>query len=444
MDGDKRILYLPLENRVRELDARLLLSLTAATANFQVVIGPKWLLALNIAAIPRGLYATKTLNKLDADGMRSAIHAGHAPLAWDDEGPGQIVPEIYLKGVDDGAVKLAGKIFAWGNHQAATISHKYPMEASKVLASGNPRWDLLRPEYRAYYSTEVDAIRERFGRFILINTNFSSYNTAFSDAAIAAIADETGAFKKSDDSEQKILRDIVAFEKQTLEDYVSLLPFLSAAFPDHKIIIRPHPTEKHEVWARLAHTLPNVECVFERTVVPWMIAAEAVIQNSCTTGVEALTLGRPVVSYCRSKSDLQEWHLANHVCPRVHDVGPLIERLRSFISDPASFKEPLASGHKTLSKHISHFTGEPASLVISKALVFYAHKLEKRGTKLPRSFSMAGSFRPYPDNHLYRRKVAPIQPSEIADKVVKLTRCNPNIGRVTITQVAESCFLFRR
>lgn len=445
MDGDGRILYVPLENRVRELDARLLLSLVAASANLQVVMGPKALLARNMPHLPHGIYAVKTLNKIDAEDMRFAIKYGHSPIAWDEEGPGQIVPEVYLKSIDDVAVQRTGRIYAWGEHQAAALSRKYPDAKGKIRALGNPRWDLLRPEFRAFFSPEADAIRAKFGRIILINTNFSSCNSMLTESQITSVADETGAFDRNDDADQRMLRNIIEFERQNFDDYMSLLPGLSAAFPQHTIIVRPHPTENHQRWKDFVVPFPNIQAVYEGTVIPWLLAADAVIQNSCTTGVEALTLGRVVVSYCKSSSPFHDLHLANAVCPRIHDETTLIDQLRRFISDPTTFSERYAVGRRTLAMHISRLDGETSSAAIVKSAIFYANKLEKQGAHFDRTFRMAQEFKPPHTNVYTRLKLPPISFDDLLAKASRFAKLRPNFApAIKIAELYESCFYFGR
>ena len=67
---------------------------------------------------------------------------------------------------------------------------------------------------------------------------------------------------------------------------------LSQQHRDHQIIIRPHPSESHDPWRQLAAELPNVSVVYEGNVAEWLLAAELLIHNNCTTGVEAYLLGR--------------------------------------------------------------------------------------------------------------------------------------------------------
>ncbi|MGE4064675.1 MAG: surface carbohydrate biosynthesis protein [Rhodospirillaceae bacterium] len=444
MDGGGRILYVPIETRAREFDARLFLTLKAAAANFQVILAHKLFLAANLKILPPGIFAFKTLNVLDAEAMRYARKLGHTIIAWDEEGPGQIMPEIYLRSIHDHAMQYAQMVFAWGEHQAAVLSEKYPHAKDNIRVHGNPRWDLLRPENQNYFEAEANAIRARCGRFILMNTNFATYNAVNGFDHIVTVADQVGAFKFGNKNDQRILKDIYAFEKSTFESYAAALPALSTAFPEHTIIVRPHPTEKQSIWHDLTAPYANVKTVYEGGVVPWLLAAEAVIQNSCTTGVEALTLGQPVVSYCRAQSPLQEWHLANQVCPRAGDEKSLIEHLRNFISDRASFAAHHAAGMRTLRKHISNLDGETSAAAIVNSLVALCDKLESEGWRFARGFNLPHGFLPYQANDYQRTKLPPIEPAEIAAHVKRISKLQNDIPAIMVSHIEVSSFYFRR
>lgn len=446
IDGESRMLYVPVETRAREWDAKLLFSLMAASANFQAVLGPKWLFNANIDRLPKGLYGCKTLNQMDAVAMEVAAAAGHTVYAWDEEGPGQILPEVYLKSIVPAAVDRAERIFAWGNHQADMISDRFPAAAGKIQAAGNPRWDLLRPEYRSFFKEEAKALRAAHGRFILINTNFATYNSWFGDGlkSIAELGEKTGAFSSTSEADQRVLTEIHDFEKGVFRSYVELLPVLSAAFPEHTIVVRPHPVEKRQAWEEFAAPLPNVKALHDGVVIPWIIAAEAVVQNSCTTGVEALALGRPVVSYCKFESAITTWHLASHVTPCVRDEAALVALLRHFISAPESFAAPAAQGISVLERHISCLTGSTSGETILGALQALATRREQGGVPFDRIFMVPDGLRPYPSTKYLAMKFPPVTADELVSAVRRLAGPHPALEQVTVSQLAESLFLFRR
>lgn len=445
IDGDFRFLYLPVETKAREYDAKLLLTLVALRANFQVVFGPKWLLLTNLGRLPRGFFGFKTLNRMDASLMPAAIQRGHAVIGWDEEGPGQIVPEIYLKSINAEAVRHTQRIFAWGDHQAKALKGRFPDAASKIEVAGNPRWDILRPEHRGYFDAEAQALRAKYGRFILINTNFSTYNACFEEGvgAISKIAAATGTFKQDDAGDQDMLSRIHTFEQGTFESYAAVLPVLSRTFPGHTIIVRPHPTEQHDRWREICAPLPNVRAVYEGFVIPWIIAAEAVVQNSCTTGVEALTLGKPVVSYCKYDTPALEWHLANQVCPRVHDEAALVEFLSRFTADPSGFSAFNAGRRSVLSHHIAKLSGETSSAAIVKSLLFLANKCEKTGMQFDRAYPFGKVLEGYHKTDYMELKFPEVSSDALHQRVTRLSQSIP-LPACEVTQIANSCFLFRR
>ena len=71
-------------------------------------------------------------------------------------------------------------LFAWGEDNAE-LWRQYPYLPAgiPIHITGNPRVDLLRPDMQGYYKAEADQIRETYGDFILINTNFNHVNAFY-------------------------------------------------------------------------------------------------------------------------------------------------------------------------------------------------------------------------------------------------------------------------
>src|SRR5210317_1297720 len=60
MTMKKPVLLIPVENQVRELDAKLLLACVAAKRDLTSIIGPKRKIENRIASFPRGIFLSKT------------------------------------------------------------------------------------------------------------------------------------------------------------------------------------------------------------------------------------------------------------------------------------------------------------------------------------------------------------------------------------------------
>jgi hypothetical protein len=85
-----------------------------------------------------------------------------------------------------------------------------------------------------------------------------------------------------------------------------MIPVLEQAFPDYPIVVRPHPTENRNVYEDIANHCRRIRVTNEGNVVPWLMAANVVIHNGCTTGVEAFVMRVPAVSYRKTVNDLYD------------------------------------------------------------------------------------------------------------------------------------------
>jgi hypothetical protein len=170
-----------------------------------------------------------------------------------------------------------------------------------IHVTGNPRVDLLRPEMRGFYDREVARIRDEHGDFILVNTNFNHVN-AFSPVQNLfqppRREGESPLFGRAARGMTRAYAEGLRDHKQAvLEDFKGLIPALERAFPNHVIVVRPHPTENPTVYLEMASRCKRVRVTNEGNVVPWLLATKALVHNGCTTGVEAYVMGVPAVSY---------------------------------------------------------------------------------------------------------------------------------------------------
>lgn len=72
----------------------------------------------------------------------------------------------------------------------------------------------------------------------------------------------------------------------------------------YAVIIRPHPTESVAWWQRETRQLDNVHVEPHGDLTPWLLAADAVLHNSCTSGIQAAASGVPVIAFGEEAADL--------------------------------------------------------------------------------------------------------------------------------------------
>jgi surface carbohydrate biosynthesis protein len=308
-------LYLPVEVAARELDGKLLLAAVAVGAGYEVVIGQKWLMQRNFARMPPGIVLFKTLTAIDAKAMQAAHAAGHRIASIDEEIPGLVARNEGLRWVAPAAVAACDLVFAVGDEHLEALLWKLREYREKYVVVGNPRWDLLRREFAGSHGPEVERIRAEHGRFILINTNLGFINSGKGTTEqLVRKLERGGKFDRRKPEDAAFLEGHLQLERASLAGIKSLLPKLAAAFPEHRIVLRPHPSESAALWQAIAAETPRAQMVRQGSAVPWMLAADLLIHTYCTTGVEAFALGRPAI--CLRPAD--SFVLDNYLSPLVN------------------------------------------------------------------------------------------------------------------------------
>jgi surface carbohydrate biosynthesis protein len=192
-------------------------------------------------------------------------------------------------------------LLAWGDDNVE-LWRKHPdYRGTPIHAVGNPRVDLLRPELAGFFEEDVRRIRERFGPFVLINSNFGMVNAfldtfnVFKQSAAGGGKAEPGTAARGTSLE--FARGYAAHKTALFRAFRAMLPDLAAAHPEFAFVVRPHPVERREPWLDAVRGLSNVHVVHEGNVVSWLRAASGLIHNGCTTAVEAAVVGTPAITY---------------------------------------------------------------------------------------------------------------------------------------------------
>jgi len=263
---------------------------------------------------------------------------GHTIAGMDEEALVYCSPKIYVKEkLGDKAFTYPTLFFAWGPENAQIWKMQPNYNGMPIHITGNPRVDLLRPELRAYWTTQIENIHKKFGKIILINTNFGKLNHFRPNKGAEREALERAKVTPSDVDEFDL--GMAQHRLALFQHFQEMVGHVAAAFPSHTVLIRPHPSESHETWKQAAKGHPNVHVNIDGHVNPWLLAADAIIHNSCTTGLEGYLLGRPVFSYQPFISERFDKQLPNSVSRRATCSPELIELIKTALSSDRSVEE---------------------------------------------------------------------------------------------------------
>lgn len=356
-----RTLIIPVETQVREFDPKILFACAAAEQGYRAFVGSQTAIHLRIDTLPQGIYIAKDIRDSKVRMMRIMRDLGHRVVAWDEEGLVRYPSNHYFKTrVDPEALDRTDLFFAWGREDADTLKAYPGYKGTPVFETGNPRIDLLRKEFWPLYEDAAKAITERFGRYILINTNFGHSNHFLASQTIklaggegldkgtelgtgtrqdngngqdAGEAGANGAVKANGKvaDEGNWDTDLAYYRDAMFQHFLDVIPKLARAFPDTTIILRPHPAESHEAWIKSADGCTNVKVIHEGSVVPWIFGADVMVHNGCTTAIEASLLERPAVTYRPMQSERFDRHLPDSVSYQAFDVEALIAEVSRFV-----------------------------------------------------------------------------------------------------------------
>ncbi|MCB1746579.1 MAG: hypothetical protein KDK06_05360 [Gammaproteobacteria bacterium] len=357
-------LYLPVENQVRELDAKILFACIAASRGLPTVLGFKPYLYFAMPRLAPGIFIAKSMragSRLMFDIMRGL---GQRLVAWDEESLVRYAsPEYYAWRFSAATFAPLEALYAWG-HDDAEMFRAYPGNPGiDVRETGNPRVDLLRPELRDYFAPAAQALRDRYGDFVLVNTNFSFVNPFLAAQALVLPADAQGrrrASRTAAGMSDDFALGMAAHQQHIFEAFRALLPRLAARFPGHTIVLRPHPSENHALWTKLLGDHTNVVVAHEGNVIPWLMACRVLLHNGCTTAVEGALLERPAISYRPLRSAVYDYALPNSLSHEADDIDTVLE-LTAEIVDGRRGTVADAQRSEVLARHLASVDGALAS-----------------------------------------------------------------------------------
>ncbi len=368
MTKPRRRLILPVEVFNREFDAKVLLACFAAERGFSVIVGSKREIHLKMDLLPRSIYLAINLSDRNIliDTLLNKL--GHRIAGGDEEGIVYSSPEIYIKEKLGSEVFKKPEIFlAWGPENQRIWETHSEYQGAPIHITGNPRIDLLRQELRPFWKDQTQDLRNRYGRFILINTNYDRINNhrpgKGEDQQILKAAQEN----PSTVSEYDLA--LATYHRDLFQNFQTMASTIAHSYPDHTIVIRPHPSESKEAWVEATADCSNVQVVFEGNIVPWLLGAQVVIHNSCTTGLESYVLGTPVVAYRPMTSDRFDRTLPNSLSQQAFTLDELQTLVSISVKGKYQPDPKVSAAQKTLiQQYIAFLEGPFASEKIIEIL----------------------------------------------------------------------------
>jgi surface carbohydrate biosynthesis protein len=234
----------------------------------------------------------------------SAIFIGDGPEEW--------APQL---GRRNDATVLArdDKMLVWGEFQKKYFEDLGAPPAIELVGSIN--FELYRPEYRdvfaEYDAGETGGLKD----YVLFNTRFAAPNPFWFQGGHVINSSLYTAFVT--DQERYA---ILAHEGMVMYDFIGLIADLALRFPDQQICLRPHPQENPQFYRDVFEPVANVRIADGGDAGSWIRRARCLVQNGCTTGLQANIAQKPVITFVPPGAINP-----SATCPLPNEVGTIVE-----------------------------------------------------------------------------------------------------------------------
>lgn len=299
------VLY-SVETMSREFEAKLVMAATLAGNGCRAVVAHKETAQL-VARESRRLVWQGSIRGHDPDGVATADalrRNGSALMFHEDEGaifPGASWTTDILRKHEIEFLRTypTDRICTWGVRQQKVVTAAAPPLESKVVVTGTPRLDLCSHTFDWVDAQPDDEKRSRCGRYILVNTRFAKLVHSNGYQGQFAMFNQDLGKRKAEDSGQQREAWFSKWRNDGHDfvEYLMLIKELAQGFPKYTVVVRPHPSESIDFYKEALASFGNVVVNRSYSVLYWIRGAELVVHNNCTTGIEAVLAGRPVLHF---------------------------------------------------------------------------------------------------------------------------------------------------
>ena len=303
-------ILIPIEISKRELLYKLVLCNYLASEGFNCFLGTKSNINLLISKFKNFIYIDKGYHMDNSEYLYEKIKSNSGIIISLDEEEellildGSTLRNRYSKIL----FKFSQLVFFWGKYQSDLVINNNESK-TKCVISGHPRFELLKKKYSFLYEGKVKIIKQSHDDFILINTNMSFGNNIRGDEFI--IKNYSKRFKN--------IETLIKNDKIKIKYFSILIKKLLDK--KYKVVVRPHPEENEETYKKILSGFKNFHVSKEFSSIPWILASKVMIHSDCTTGVEALMLGKKSISFMHKEFDKDHLTILPQKCS--YNIGKI-------------------------------------------------------------------------------------------------------------------------
>ena len=297
----KKIIFLPIEIKSRELIPKTLVSMFALKNNFSCFIGNKHGIFRATKHFSPGTYFYKSINHTDLNHIKKIKVLKNNYIVQDEEAGFthssiQDINKFITVRSSLKNVELIDKFFTWGKFDHQQWVKRYSKYSHKFKLLGSPRMDLWKKNIiNKVYENELKKIRNKYGsKIVLIISSFISSKKDFLDYNRT----DQYWFKFRSDKEKRIQLNQRKSDRAFFKNYIKMIDYISKKNPKINFIIRPHPSENILDWFKISKMFnKNVFVSNDYDASPWMQVSKFVIHNSSAAGLQTIGMNKKLITY---------------------------------------------------------------------------------------------------------------------------------------------------
>jgi surface carbohydrate biosynthesis protein len=260
--------------------------------------------------------------------LRGYRELGIAVIVMDTEGgvlsdEGSDAPENWARLFkQNGLDRCVDRYLFWGSRVRHAFAAADALPPDRLLVTGCPRYDFCHSRWSWLLDYPMRG-------FVLVNTNFSAINPQFTRSA----DDELEVFTRTGWSREYTLA-LFDEMRAVFPRYLDAIAGIARRNPQRKLVVRPHPFERTDVYRLRYAEFENVTVDAAGSVLDVLNAADCMVHLNCGSAVETVLLGKTPISLEFLNSARMRSHasLPSSISCHAHDEADL----DSLIDSPAA------------------------------------------------------------------------------------------------------------
>jgi len=356
-------IFIEYETKSREFDGKLLLITNLLQFGYtNIFLGTNRYLRKLALKNANGIYFFKSLSKNEENLYSQLKNNGYKLVLLHAEGGVHYKDnESTIRSIFNPEVShYIDYNFLFGDYIKTSIDkYNVRQKDQQMVTSGDPRFDLLKAKYDSFFTEDISNITENYGDFILINTSFSASNpqNGIENARI---------YWQNEPTFTKETKDLLMLKMdyfvEIIDYYLKAIAFLATELPSKTFVVRPHPSESLDIYLQHFKDYKNVHVTKKGNVAMWIKASKGVIHFDCTTGIEALIAGKPVIAYVPKFDERIVAWLPIAVSKKITELESLKSQIE-YIFDGKFKYEVEGRSYKILEQTINNVSFESSPII---------------------------------------------------------------------------------